>query len=165
MAPSIRLSAWIDASDGRRLVSAAVTADYRALHNSFLLSPDGTGVGFAYQLFGKSPARLSVTGRHLDATSGGDPNWRLPETEDSNLRVTDWRDGYTPKLDGTPLKLEQYEMSRSLALALDRSAFVLGADISLRLFDRNGTERWRVATPGVPWAVNISADAKLAVAA
>jgi WD40 repeat protein len=155
----------IDASGRRQLFTAAVIADYRGFRQGFLLSPDGTGVAFAYQQLGQSAARFSITGRKLDAAPAGSSNWRPPETEDSNLRVTDWKNTTAPKLGGTPLKLYQYEISRSLALAPDRSAFLLGADFSLRLFDRNGAERWQVAGPAVAWAVNISADGKLAVTA
>jgi WD40 repeat protein len=155
----------IEAGGRQRLFSAAAIADYRGLLQGFLLSPDGTGVGFAYQLRGQSPARFSLADRKLDAASAGGSTWPPPETEDSNLRVTDWEDTYTPKLNGTPLKLEQYEISRSLALAPDRSAFLLGTEFSLRLFDRNGAERWQVAVPDVAWAVNISADGRVAVAA
>jgi WD40 repeat protein len=155
----------IDASGKRQLFTTAAIADYRINHQGFLLAPDGTGVGFAYQPFGQAPARFSLTDRKLDAAPAGSVNWHPPETEDSNLRVTDWKNSYTPKLNNTPLKLDQYERSRSLALAPDRSAFLLGTEYYLRLFDRNGAERWRVAVPGVAWAVNISADGRVVVAA
>ena len=95
----------IDASGRRQLFTTAAIADYRGLRQGFLLSPDGTGVGFAYQQFGQSPARFSLADRKLDAAPAGGVNWRPPETEDSNLRVTDWKNTYTPKLNGTPLKL------------------------------------------------------------
>jgi len=155
----------LDASDRRQLFTTAAIVDYRGLLQGFLLSSDGMGVGFAYQPFLQSPARFSLTDRKLVTAPPGGLNWKPPETEDSNLRVTDWKSDLVPKLNGTPLKLEQYEPSRSLALAPDRSAFLLGAEFYLRLFDRNGAERWRVAAPGSAWAVNISADSKLAVAA
>jgi len=155
----------IDAGGRRQLFTTAAIADFRALGQGFLLAPDGTGVGFAYQLFGQAPARFSLADRKLDAAPAGSVNWRPPETEDNGLRVTDWYNTYTPKINGTPLKLKQYERSRSLALAPDRSAFLLGTEYALRLFDRNGAERWQVAVPGVAWAVNISTDGRLAVAA
>ena len=154
----------IDASGRRQLFTTAAIADYRNNRQRFLLAPDGTGVQFAYQPFGQAPARFSLADRKLDAAPASQVSWRPPETEDSRLRVTDWLDTYTPKLNGTPLKLDQYERSRSLALAPDRSAFLLGAEFYLRLFDRNGAERWQVAIPGAAWAVNISADGRLAVA-
>jgi WD40 repeat protein len=155
----------IDASDKRQLFIIGAIADYRNNRQGFTLSSDGTGVGFAYQLFGQSPARFSLADRKLDLAPAGGLNWRPPETEDGNLRVTDWEATFTPKLNGTPLKLEQYEFSRRLALAPDRSAFLLGTEQSLRLFDRSGGERWQVASPSIVWGVNISGDGKLAVAA
>ena len=155
----------IDASGRRQLFITAAIADYRNNRQGFLLAPDGTGVQFAYQQFGQASARFSLADRKLDAAPASQVSWRPPETEDSRLRVTDWHNKYTPKLNGTPLKLKQYEFSRSLALAPDRSAFLLGADFYLRLFDRNGAERWQIAVPGEAWAVNISADGRLAVAA
>ncbi|MFN2598173.1 MAG: caspase family protein [Pyrinomonadaceae bacterium] len=155
----------IDASGRRQLFITAAIADYRDNQQGFLLMPDGTGVGFAYQPFGQSSARFSLTDRKLDAAPAGSTSWRAPETEDSQIRVTDWKYTYTPKLNGTPLKLKSYEMARSLALAPDRSTFLLGTEYYLRLFDRTGAERWQVATPGAAWAVNISAGGRLAVAA
>jgi WD40 repeat protein len=155
----------IDANDHRRLFVTGEIADYRALQQRFLLSSDGKGLGFAYELFGKSPVSFSLTDRRLDSAAAAGLMLRPPVTEDSSLRVTDWYENFAPKLDGVALKIKRYEMSRSLAIAPDRSAFLLGADWYLRLFDRNGAKRWEVASPGVTWAVNISGDGKLGVAA
>ena len=47
----------------------------------------------------------------------------------------------------------------------DGQRFVLGADWSLRAFDAAGAELWRKEAPGVAWAVNVSGDGRLAVAA
>ena len=43
--------------------------------------------------------------------------------------------------------------------------FVLGTDWYLRALDADGKEVWRTTTPGVAWAVNISGNGRLAVAA
>ncbi|WP_339137822.1 MAG: caspase family protein [Candidatus Electrothrix sp. GW3-4] len=72
---------------------------------------------------------------------------------------------YNPTLNGKPLALEQYERSRSLAIAPDKQHFLLGADYRLRYFDRQGREVWQQPVPGTAWGVNISKDGKLAVAA
>ncbi|MGI9492641.1 MAG: caspase family protein, partial [Geminicoccaceae bacterium] len=71
----------------------------------------------------------------------------------------------TPSLDGEPLPLERYEMSRSLAIHPDRSKFVFGAEWNLRAIDRSGELLWQQDVPGVVWAVNISGDGRLVVAA
>ncbi len=70
-----------------------------------------------------------------------------------------------PTLGGRPLALEQYEISRSLAIHPAGDRFVLGADWSLRAFDANGTPLWTRPVPGVVWAVNITGDGRLVVAA
>lgn len=155
----------IDASGKRQVFTTAAIANYRENHRGFLIAPDGTGVQFAYQPLGQTPARFSLSDRKLDAAPAGGVSWVLPETVDSQLRVTDWKDTYMPKLNGMPLKLDQYEISRSLAFKPDRTAFLLGTEWHLRLFDRSGAERWRVAVSGIAWAVNISADGRFAVAA
>ena len=155
----------IDAGDRRKLLTTAAKANYTFLGQGLLLSPDGTGVGFAYQPLGQSPARFSLADRKLDTAPAASLNWLPPKTEDSNIRVVDLFNTYTPKLNGTPLMLKEYEWSRNLALAPDRSGFLLGTMFYLRLFDRSGAERWKVEGPGDAWAVNISSDGKLAVAA
>jgi hypothetical protein len=155
----------IDAGGRRQLFISPATAEYRSLLGGFRLAPDGTGVQFAYQISGRAPARFSLADRQLDAAPAGAVNWRPAETEDGALRVTDWNSSYEPKLNGTPLRLDPYEYSYSLAFTPDRSGFLLGTHFGLHLFDRTGAERWRFAAPGVAWAVNISADGRLAVAA
>lgn len=56
-------------------------------------------------------------------------------------------------------------MSASLALLPDSSGFALGTHMHLRLFNRDGTQRWQQAIPGGVWAVNVSADGRWVVAA
>jgi WD40 repeat protein len=88
-----------------------------------------------------------------------------PLTELAGPTVADWEGTSAPKLNGTPLKLDQYEQSRSVAFLPDGSGFVLGADWSLRLFDPDGIEKWKVPAPEVVFAVNVAWQARLAVAA
>jgi WD40 repeat protein len=155
----------LDASGRRTLFVTGAIADYRNNQQGFLLAADGAGVGFAYEVRGNSPARFSLSERKLEAGGESRAGWRAPVTESPGLRVTEWHNTYEPKLNGTRLKLEPYERSRSLAIAPDASAFLLGTDYTIRLFDRNGAERWNAPVPGAAWAVNISADGRLAVAA
>ena len=145
-----------------RFVTSAV-ADYRGLLDNFRLSDDGTSVGFGYQLFGKEPARFSVTNKKLETTAIGTGNLQSPRT--NGLNVTDWKDTEEPKLNGIRLGLEQYETSRSLAIAPDNSRFLLGTDYRIQMFDRTAKELWETAIPGVAWSVNITGDGRTAAAA
>jgi hypothetical protein len=79
--------------------------------------------------------------------------------------VEDWKDTKHPRLHGQALALKPYETSRSLAIAPDGHSFLLGADWSLRCFDRHGRPRWQTPVPGIAWAVNISGDGRLGLAA
>jgi uncharacterized caspase-like protein len=81
------------------------------------------------------------------------------------LDMPDWEDNYTPLLDGAPLPLERFELSRSLAIHPDGARFVLGTEWSLRAFDAAGAELWRRDVPSVVWAVNITGNGRLVVAA
>jgi len=154
----------IDANGNRQLFTPGGVADYRDNWRGLLTAPDGAAVQFGYEQFGRAPARFSLVDRKLEIGPTGS-NLRPPQTDDSALRVTDWNNTYAPKLNGTPLKLKDREFSRSLALAPDRSGFLLGTEYSLRLFDRNGAERWQVTVPGIAWAVNISGNGRLALVA
>jgi WD40 repeat protein len=156
----------IDTNGRRVLFNSASIADFRDLGDGFLLSPDGTGVGFAYQRFRTGPARFSVANRKLDVAPVGAVNWAPATTQSAGLQMTDM-DTKAPELNGMRLQLDRSEIPYILKYAItpDASAVLLGTIYFSRLFDRSGAERWKTANPGVPWEVNISADGKLAVAA
>src|SRR5207245_5044931 len=63
------------------------------------------------------------------------------------------------------LKLDQYEQSRCLAIAPDGDSFLLGTDWRLRLFDKDGREKWKVVTPSIAWSINIAGNGQVAAAA
>ena len=104
---------------------------YAANYERFLLSPDGSGIQFAYERFGKSPAIFSVNERRL--SEGSSSLWasvkasftfQAPITD--GLGVSDWKTSLSPKLKGNPLPLLKNEASESLAIKPDRSGFLLG---------------------------------------
>jgi hypothetical protein len=86
-----------------------------------------------------------------------------PRTE--GLAIEEWRNSDKPTLDGTPLPLDPYEISRALAITPDAKRFLLGTEWNLRLFDRRGQQVWEVPVPSNTRAVNLSGDGRLAVAA
>lgn len=153
-----------DRAGNRKLYLTPVIADYRATSNELLISADGTHIQFCYEAWGKSPARFDVNTRRLVSASSQDTSLFPPVTESPALRITSWKN-YQPELNGKDLKLDQYEKSRSLSIAPDGGSFLLGADWSLRLFDREGKEKWKVSVPDTAWAVNIAGNGRVAVAA
>ena len=92
----------------------------------------------------------------------------VPQTiraKQAGLAIEGWEHGFHPTLDGKPIALDPNERSRSLAVHPDGDRFVLGAEWSLRALDAKGQPLWRRAVPSTAWAVNITGDGRLAVAA
>ena len=81
------------------------------------------------------------------------------------LPVGDWENNFSPAFAGKPIPLNQYEMSRSLAIRPDQKGFVarhgfLAARLRCRRQAALGA-----AGPGRAWGVNISDDGRIIVAA
>jgi WD40 repeat protein len=149
----------------RTLFVPTANADFRANYEGFLLAPDGSKIRFGFELFGNAPALFDLATRQLTLDSSA-TGLTAPITKLPGVVVTEWEETCNPKLNGAPLKLSDYEMSRSLALAPDGNSFVLGADWNLRCFDRKGIELWPepVPVPATAWGVNIPTNGKIVVA-
>jgi WD40 repeat protein len=163
-----------DAAGRKVLEQLPAISPYR--DNEIRISPDGGSIEFGFGTlnaqggWNRRLARWDVGSRQLVVT---DPEKAAvtkaklgpPRTTAPGLDITGWKDTTEPRLNGQVLPLEPYEIARSLAIAPDASQFLLGTEWSLRLFDRQGRQQWEKPVPTVTWAVNISGDGKLAVAA
>jgi len=89
-----------------------------------------------------------------------------PRQRADGLAITDWVENQHPKLNGQALRLQDHEISRSLAINSSGDSFVLGTEWFLRLYDKDGASLWQKPVP-VPnaWAVTISGDDRWVVAA
>jgi hypothetical protein len=108
-------------------------------------------------------ARFELAGRRISLDPSPLAALQAPRTESEPKQ--NWYNTTKPSVLGRALAIKKYEMSRSLAFAADGQRFVLGANWSLRFYDRSGKERWNVPVPDTAWAVNLSADGRYAVAA
>jgi hypothetical protein len=134
------------------------------LRQDFTVSDNGSKVRFGLGYGGETPVLFDLTAGRLTAQPGPVDDLTTPDTE--RLRLSDWEDEYAPKLDGNPLALQEYERSRSVAVAPGGARFVLGTEWFLRAFDKDGKELWPPRrSPGVAWGVNIARNGKLIVAA
>jgi WD40 repeat protein len=160
-----------DRDDKRPLYKGPPIADYGGNPEGFLLSYDGSVVKFGYEVFRESPAVFSFSERRIETDEElfhsilGSNKLYPPKIQGEKIKVTDWEDTYTPKLNGKPLQLEPYEPPSALAISPDEERFLLGTGWNLYLFDRYGNKIWGVPTPSVAQAVNISGDGRVAVAA
>lgn len=157
----------IDSRDKEALFKGPTTAEYREGQDSLLISDDGSQVGFSYEREGKAPARFSVPDRSL--VSGlrviFAKSLARPITSGFDLNVKKWNFTPSPEVNGVPLKLFPNEHSRSLAISPGGRTFLLGAQWSLRLFDRNGQEKWKILSRIPSFCVNVSGNGKIALAA
>jgi hypothetical protein len=151
-----------DAQLSRVLNRPPDIADLRGQIESLRVSADGAQVAFGLEKGGGKPAWFDAGARRLIARN---PPGDVRPADTSGLPLRDWRNDLAPKLAGKPLKLEKNETSRSLSIAPDRRSFVLGTDWYLRRFGAGGEEVWSVALPAAAWAVGVSGDGRVAVAA
>ncbi len=143
----------------RTLFHAPVLADFRNNLQGFTLSTDGAQVRFGYEAFGNAPVVFDSQRRAFVA----EQNLIAPVLSATGLIVSGWENTKQPKLNG--MLLFPGEVSRSLAMLPSGEGFALGAEWSLRLFNRNGTQLWQQSVPGAVWAVNVSQDGRWVVAA
>lgn len=148
---------------GTQWIHGPPNADFRNQERTLSVSNDGTVIDFGFAFGGEKPARFNLAARALSLDPPRDGHTTAPLQHD--LPVGDWRNTTRPTLAGKPLRLAPDEVSRSLAFQPSGAAFVLGANWTLRAFGANGTPLWSRATPGAAWAVNITGDGRLVVAA
>jgi hypothetical protein len=140
------------------LLGLRAIPSYAANYEGFLLSPDASGVQFAYEKGGKSPGLFSVKERQLTDPSSGlwaglkaAFTFKAPIVD--SLGVTDWKSSLFPKLNGQPLPLRN-EPAECVAILPDKSKFLLGSTFNLWLFDSGGKVLWIKRTPGAVFGVN-----------
>lgn len=151
-------------TDGKaRWMHAPPKADFREQFDKLSLSNDGTRVAFGFMSFGGIPARFDLLTRTLALDPPPDAEMATPCQQ--GLPIESWLNTTTPTLGGKPLPLQPHETSRSLAIHPSCDRFVLGTDWLLRALDTKGTLLWTRPAPGVVWAVNITSDGRLVIAA
>jgi WD40 repeat protein len=146
----------------RRWAQNAKLADFRSHGDVLKVSADGARIAFGYEAFGKVPARFDMATRTL--VQGPTADVGMTPATLAGLPVEHWEDDL-PTLDGKALGLKAHETSRSLAIHPSGKSFVLGTSWYLRAFDAQGAPLWSRPAPSDAWAVNITGDGRLVVAA
>ena len=146
-----------------RWVKHRAGAAIRDQQRNFAVSADGTIVDFGFEPRGGSPLRFDLRKLKLLDSRPSDGATRPPKQD--GLSIEAWDGSFRPELNGNSIELQQWEMSRSLAVDPDNHRFVLGTSWWLRALDADGKALWKRPVPGEAWAVNITADGRLVVAA
>jgi Caspase domain/WD domain, G-beta repeat len=151
-------------SDGQSSwTQPSALADFQNQSDKLAVSADGMIVDFGFERHGRSPLRFDL--RALKLVRDPPADHQTMPAKQVGLAVEGWRATSSPTLDGKPIQLERYEQSHSLAIHPDGDRFVLGADFSLRAIDAKGGQLWLRKAPEKVWAINITADGRLGVAA
>ncbi|HSL20321.1 MAG TPA: caspase family protein [Vicinamibacterales bacterium] len=138
------------------------SADRTGLH----VSADGAVITY--------PLAADGTVRHTYAALGGgdqstaaEPSAPvfLPRLSAPGVKVANWRDEFTLTINGRRPDLDDYEMSRSYAIAPDGRSVLLGTEWALRRLDLDAKDIWSQHLPAVAWSVNVSRNGQMALAA
>lgn len=150
----------------RRAWRGPEIVDFSAAQGRIEMSADGAVVRYPLQRLGSATHSFSPLLRGdqvLDAPLKAE--LFAPVLQGPGLVVESWKDSLEPRINGRKPPLDDYELSRSYALAPERRAVLLGTEWALRLFDAQARELWSVKLPAVASAVNVSRDGRLALAA
>ncbi|HVR58365.1 MAG TPA: WD40 repeat domain-containing protein, partial [Pseudolabrys sp.] len=157
----------LESGGSPRWLRSSPSADFRGQFDRLAVSADGTIVDFGFES-GSTLYRFDLRARKLSGAPPADQQ-TIPAKQNGLVvqgwNVSGWYNGDPPTLEGEPLNLQPFDASRSLAIAPDNSQFVLGSFWHLHAFDATGRRIWRYVAPDVAWAVNISGDGRLVVAA
>ncbi|MCX7822634.1 MAG: caspase family protein [Syntrophobacterales bacterium] len=139
-------------------------ADFRDKQDDFLINADGSQVVFGFFWSDTNAKGLfSISERFLEVNPKKMDGFKPPITK--GLPVTNWKGSDKPLFRDKPIPLDPYERSYCLAISPDLQGFVIGSEWSLRLFDSNGVQKWKVTAPSPVRAVNITSDRRIVVAA
>jgi hypothetical protein len=151
----------VGADGGLALAPAPAVADLRGSRDGGLaVSADGEEVFFTA---GGGLYEFDAVAGALAPAQKIDPAFAAARV--AGLDVRDWRDTDAPSLNGVRLGLDREEYSRSLAVLPGGRGFLLGTDTKLRLYDSTGRLMGSAPVDAAAWAVSVSADGKIAVAA
>jgi len=145
--------------DGRTRWSHSIVL---ANSGTLRVSDDGATIDFAYQGQGASRLRFEVRGLKLTGNPPADHRTFPPKQD--GLLIESWKYGSSPTIGDKLIELGEFERSRTLAIAMDGSKFVLGTSWSLRALDANNKSLWTKSL-GAVGHVNITRDARFVVVA
>jgi WD40 repeat protein len=148
---------------GTRWIHPSPKAEFRDQLQQLSVARDGLRIGFGFLQSGAEPAHFDLEARTLTLDPAADSELALARQD--SLPVANWYNTNHPTLNGELLQLDRNELSRSLAIHPSGDRFVLGSEWWLRAFDAAGTPLWSCPVPADIWAVNITSDGRLVVAA
>jgi len=154
-------------SSDNKLVSYRYSdiVDHSKSGTHFLISEDGLVVSYPLNQGGQQQVFSALSGGDQILDRAPTELLFLPITEAEGFEIKGWKNGYKPSINNKIPQFDDYELSRSYAISPDHKKLLLGTEWALRLYDQDTREQWNVKLAAVVWAVNISRNGRLAVAA
>ncbi|MBF0271108.1 MAG: hypothetical protein HQL98_03380 [Magnetococcales bacterium] len=142
-------------------------AAFQGSARRLMVSEQGETVEFDYDTSGQNRGRFVASKLLLKNTNTPATGLREPRLQSEEIQVTGWWNSVNDplQLNGQDIPLQEKETPLSLALDLKDRFFVIGTSFNLRLYTRDNTLRWKIATPGSVWAVNVSGNGQWVIAA
>ncbi|HOI73185.1 MAG TPA: caspase family protein [Syntrophales bacterium] len=141
-------------------------ANYSGVRTQIALSTDASTVRYPLQRDNRVQRTFVVSGGgDQDTAKAPDTPLSAPILQAEGITVKDWKDSFKPRINGRTPALEEYEFSRSYAIAPDGGSVLLGTEWALRLLRPDASEIWNIKLPAVAWSVNVSPNGRIAVAA
>ena len=153
-------------ADGN-LVFYKVAETYNfASYNKTHLKVNSTGNEISFKPVEKPTSYFSVKNKQLSTNMVGIQSLSGSTEMFRSITITDWRDSYTPRLNGKTLNfLNERERSRSVDISRDTNSIVFGADWEIYCLNAQGKIKWETFTQAEAWTVKISGDSRVVVTA
>ena len=155
----------VDSSGAKTLFVAADIISFREIGPELRVSRDGSVVEFGLYPERTRRMRFSLRDRTLLPVAAPGADVASPGQASQGVVVAGWKDGMAPTVNGAKITMDDYETSRSYAIAPDASAVYFGTEWAIRAVDANGRQRWRTQVPSIVWSVNATGDGELLLAA
>lgn len=157
----------LNVDNGVSSLQTAQATDFHGIDLNFRIDQTGSRVQFAYTANDRTLPTFSVEDRSLEVNPDENSVLTPPRTQALGLRVLGWKDHSEPSvgLNGKTLKLSSGDRSQSIAMDPDGRFFFLGTNLYIYSYRDDGTELWKRSVPGSVWALNLSGDRQLVVAA
>lgn len=131
--------------------------------DSITANQDGTQVRFAFDYAATRQFMFDLN--TLELKDMKDIPDTLKGADTTSLPITKWNTFGAPELNGKPIDFEIAEISHSLAIADDKSKFVIGSSWYIRQYDKDGKYFWRSPIAGSAWGVTYAQNGNLIIAA
>jgi WD40 repeat protein len=156
-APSV---GWIEPNGQVRQPIAPAQWDFAGKDMNLQVSPNGSTVSVNV---GGRAMSYQVGAARLDWQAA--PGLQRPITQAAGWAIKVSNDLRGLQLNSQNIALEEYEKVRSHAMAPNRASIAVGTEWALRSYNSRGELLWLARVSSPVWAVNVSADNKVVVAA